>query len=125
MTVKVMWEVPAWGLTFQLPQQTLIIIIASQGEFTKCSSFQTGHLFEAIFSLIILIHFKTSSFTHIFKLLPESKVIIFLITCFFNFAPEIVTGIEEKRRKFLKQSLLDETLLLMLITMATKTSVKL
>ena len=31
-----MWVVPAWGLTFQLPQQTVIIRIASQGVFTKC-----------------------------------------------------------------------------------------
>ena len=29
MTVQVMWMVPAWGLTFQLPQQTLIIRSAS------------------------------------------------------------------------------------------------
>ena len=41
MTVQVMWTVPAWGLTFQLPQQTLIIRIVSQGVFTKCTSFQT------------------------------------------------------------------------------------
>ena len=39
-----MWKVPAWGMTFQLPQQTLIIRIASQGVFTKCSSFQISHL---------------------------------------------------------------------------------
>ena len=43
MTVQVMWKVPAWGLTFQLPQQTVIIRIASQGVFTKCSSFQSSH----------------------------------------------------------------------------------
>ena len=41
MTVQVMWTVPAWGLTFQLPQKTLIIRIASQDVFTKCTSFQT------------------------------------------------------------------------------------
>ena len=29
MTVQVMSKVPAWGLTFQLPQQTVIIRIAS------------------------------------------------------------------------------------------------
>ena len=29
--------VPAWGLTFQLPQRTVIIRVASQGVFTKCS----------------------------------------------------------------------------------------
>ena len=34
MTVQVMRKVPAWGLTFQLPQQTVIIRIASQGVFT-------------------------------------------------------------------------------------------
>ena len=44
MTVQVMWKVPAWGLTFQLPQQTVIIRIESQGVFTKCSSFQISHL---------------------------------------------------------------------------------
>ena len=44
MTVQVMWKVPAWGMTFQLPQQNAIIRIASQGEFTKCSSFQISHL---------------------------------------------------------------------------------
>ena len=33
MTVQVMWKVPAWGLTFQLPQQTVIIRIASQGVY--------------------------------------------------------------------------------------------
>ena len=44
MTVQVKWKVPAWGLTFQLPQQTVIIRIVSQGVFTKCSSFQTSHL---------------------------------------------------------------------------------
>ena len=31
MTVQVMWKVPVWELTFQLPQQTVIIRIASQG----------------------------------------------------------------------------------------------
>ena len=44
MTVQVMWIIPAWGLTFQLPQQTLIIRIASRGIFTQCSSFQISHL---------------------------------------------------------------------------------
>ena len=43
MTVQVMWVVPARGLTLQLPQQTVIIRIASQGVFTKCSSFQSSH----------------------------------------------------------------------------------
>ena len=42
MTVQVMWVVPAWGLTFQLPQQTVIIRIASQGVFIKCSSFKSS-----------------------------------------------------------------------------------
>ena len=27
MTVQVMWKVPAWGLTFQLPQQTVIVTV--------------------------------------------------------------------------------------------------
>ena len=44
MTVQVMWKVPAWGLTFQLPQQTVIIRIASHGVFTKSSSFQISYL---------------------------------------------------------------------------------
>ena len=48
MTVQVMWKVPAWGLTFQLPQQTVIIRIASQGLFTKCSSFQSRHLIVTV-----------------------------------------------------------------------------
>ena len=43
-----MWKVPALGLTFQLPQQTLIIRIASQGVFTNCSSFQISHLIVAV-----------------------------------------------------------------------------
>ena len=44
MTVLVMWKVPAWGLTFQIPQQTVIMRIASQSVFTKCSSFRSSHL---------------------------------------------------------------------------------
>ena len=44
MTAHVMWKVTAWGLTFQLPQKTVIIRIASQSVFTKCSSFQISHL---------------------------------------------------------------------------------
>ena len=44
MTVQVKWKVPAWGLTFQLPQQTIIIRIASHGVFTKSSSFQISYL---------------------------------------------------------------------------------
>ena len=48
MTVQVMSKVPAWGLTFQLPQQTVIIRIASQGVFTKCSSFQISHLIVTV-----------------------------------------------------------------------------
>ena len=43
MTVQVMWMVPAWGLTFQLSQQTVIIRIAGQGVFTKCSSFKSSY----------------------------------------------------------------------------------
>ena len=48
MTVQVMWKVPAWGLTFQLPQQTVIIQIVSQGVLTKCLSFQISHLIAAV-----------------------------------------------------------------------------
>ena len=48
MTVQVMWVVLAWGLTFQLPQQTAIIRIASQGVFTKCSSFKSSDIFVTI-----------------------------------------------------------------------------
>ena len=43
----------------------------------------------------------------------------------YNCAPGIVNGIEEKGKKFLKHSMLNETLLWMLIGMATQTSVKL
>ena len=44
-TLQVMWNIPARGMTnFNYPQQTLIIRIASQGVFTKCSSFQFSHL---------------------------------------------------------------------------------
>ena len=48
MTVQVMWKIPAWGLTFQLPQQTVIMRIASQGVFTKCSSFRSSHLIVTV-----------------------------------------------------------------------------
>ena len=48
MTVDVMWMVPAWGLTFQVPQQTVIIRIANQGVFTKCLSFKSSDLFVAV-----------------------------------------------------------------------------
>ena len=48
MTVQVMWVVPAWGLTFQLPQQTVIIRIASQSVFTKCSTFQISRLIVTV-----------------------------------------------------------------------------
>ena len=48
MTVQVMWVVPAWGLTFQLPQQTVITRIASQGVFAKCSSFKSSDLFVTV-----------------------------------------------------------------------------
>ena len=40
MTVQVMRKVPAWGLKFRLIQQIVIIRIASQGVFTKRTSFQ-------------------------------------------------------------------------------------
>ena len=48
MTVQVMWKVPAWGLTFQLPQQTVIIRIAGRGVFAKCTSFQISHLIVTV-----------------------------------------------------------------------------
>ena len=48
MTVQVMWKVPVWELTFQLPQQTVIIRIASQSVSTKCSSFQSSHLIVTV-----------------------------------------------------------------------------
>ena len=48
MTVQVMQKVPAGGLTSQLSQQTVIIQIATQGIFTKCSSFQTSHLIVTV-----------------------------------------------------------------------------
>ena len=38
MTVQVK-KVPAWGLTFQLPQQTVIIRIASQRRIYKVLKF--------------------------------------------------------------------------------------
>ena len=43
MTLQVMWKVPVWGLTFRLPRQIVVIRIASQGVFTKCSSFQISY----------------------------------------------------------------------------------
>ena len=43
-----MWVASAWGLTFQLPQQTVIIRIASQGVFTKCSSFKSSDVFVTV-----------------------------------------------------------------------------
>ena len=48
MTLQVMWKVPAWGLTFQLAQQTVIIRIASQDVFTKCSSFKSSDLIVTV-----------------------------------------------------------------------------
>ena len=48
MTVQVMWKVPAWVLTFQLPQPTLIIRIASQGVFTMYLSLQITHLIVTV-----------------------------------------------------------------------------
>ena len=43
-----MWVVPAWGLTFKLPKQTVIIRIASQGVFIKCLSFKSSDLFVTV-----------------------------------------------------------------------------
>ena len=43
-----MWVAFAWRLTFQLPQQTVIIRIANQGVFTKCLSFKSSDLFVAV-----------------------------------------------------------------------------
>ena len=48
MTVQVMWMVPVWELTIQLPQQTVIIKIASQGVSAVCSSFQSSHLIVTV-----------------------------------------------------------------------------
>ena len=48
MTEQVMWKVPTWGLTSQLPLQTVIVRIASQDVFTKCSSFQISHLIVTV-----------------------------------------------------------------------------
>ena len=48
MTLQVMWVVPAWGLTFQLPQETVIIRIASQGVFNMCTSFKSSDLFVTV-----------------------------------------------------------------------------
>ena len=42
MKVQVKWKVPAWGKLFNY--QTAIFRIASQGKFTKCSSFQISYL---------------------------------------------------------------------------------
>ena len=44
MTVQVMWRVPAWGMTFQLPQQTVNMRTARHGVFAKCLSFQISHV---------------------------------------------------------------------------------
>ena len=41
MTVQVMWKVPAWGLTFQIPQQTVIMRIASQSVSAQVSEVAT------------------------------------------------------------------------------------
>ena len=57
MTVRVMGKVPAWGLTFQLPQQTVVIRIAGQGVFTKCSSFKISHLTVTV-EVLIFFFFK-------------------------------------------------------------------
>ena len=48
MTVQFMWKVPAWGLTFQLPLQTVIIRTACQGVWIKCSNFQISHLIVTV-----------------------------------------------------------------------------
>ena len=53
MTVKVMWKLPAWVVTFQRPRQTVTIRIASQGIFVQRSSFQISHL-------IITVKFTSS-----------------------------------------------------------------
>ena len=46
--IQVMWKVPPWELTFQLPQQTEIIRIASQGVFRKCLSLQISHIIVTV-----------------------------------------------------------------------------
>ena len=75
MNVQVMWRVPAWGLTFQLPQQTLITWLQAKVYLTSAGVsklvtqllLSSSLLFEAIFSLIFQLHVKTSNVTHIFK----------------------------------------------------------
>ena len=49
-----MWKVPAWGLTFQLPQQTVIMRITLQGVLTKCSSNQSPNCYSQVHSLLRL-----------------------------------------------------------------------
>ena len=90
MTVQVMWKVPAWGLTFQIPQQTVIMRIASQSVFTKCSSFRSSHLivtakFPPFWGHLQLDHPVTSEnikcYSH-FQILVWIKSYNFLITFF-------------------------------------------
>ena len=91
MTVQARWKVTAWGLKFQLPKQTVIIQIASQGVFTKCSSFQISHLVVTV----KFIHFcgylqldhpvtceNIKCYPHI-QIITRIKCYNFLITCSF------------------------------------------
>ena len=50
MTVRVKWKVPAWGMTFQLPQQTLIIRIASEVYLpsAQVSKFKSPYCYSGI-----------------------------------------------------------------------------
>ena len=74
----------------QLPQQTVIIRIASQGVFTKCSIFQSGHLivtveFTPFWGHLQLDHPVTCEivkcYSHI-QILAWIKNYNFLLTCF-------------------------------------------
>ena len=91
MTEQVMWKVPAWELTFQLPQQTVIVRTASQGYFPSAQVSKlvtyllqwSSLLFEAIFSLIILLHVKTANVKgndHQLKKLSIVKQILYVST---------------------------------------------
>ena len=68
MTVQVKWKVPAWGTTFQLPQQTLIIRIASQVYLpsAQVSKFKSPYCYSG-YTAISSAYLKTSHVPHMFK----------------------------------------------------------
>ena len=91
MTVQVIWKVLAWVVTFQLPQQT-VIQIASQGVFTRCSSFQISHLivtvkFTPFWGYLQLAHpvtfEKIKCYSH-FQIITWIKSWIFLYSLLLN-----------------------------------------